>query len=784
MRHGVFTCLAVILGTKTPIAEIDQLLTSRTLPPLPLPDYSATRQANSLETEEHPDDLKGQRLLGNATNALHTPRLPISAIRSEVLHSDSRPASPAATQQVGLLQLLIGLAWQRLSGEPTPDAMSVLSKAGKNYKAALRLHWLWGSTEPDSLAYLIISSLQANVDKDPAMTAALLALKVLEEWTKADTSELTKPVSPVALVQRFLQGDSSAFFTLEGSLDLFSRTLPDLLLAQSQPHAPTQLSSPDPRAAIRTKVLSCLSYLPYSQWGLVPLPLRARMLQLLLAATRDQVAAVRAAACRCLGVYTVYYTCSDGVLLQLARPHDAGAEARPDDFVARAARVLLSLVDKKTESVLSVRVRACWAIANLCDYNNDDGDNEEDATCEDDADEALSRPSQGPEEGQPLQTDQQRPSPAATEQGIGRPPLQQFLPRPLLLHLVACSVAATQGNPKVVANAVRAIGNISRWLPLGTDIGNDSHPLWCKICTVLRDSLGPNKSVKARWNACYAIGNLFRNPNVPSILKTAEGAKSVSEVLHALGQTMADHSSANFKVRINAAAALAAAPSRLHYGASFSYVLGIVADSLRRFQHEQVDNFKEFKYRDTLRSQLLMSLLHLLRLWRRQALPRDPALREIMVSKISFFAEVAHKERTRLDHRAYARTTTLSTGDNSDTGTADGGGVGGSDGGLGGNDEGQNEERDCVAGGMGSGMSSLISHPHTADAGDAAEDQDNPQQPLDPPRGPLRLFLTLYRRLDAISDAPPHDLASQFAALCVRQNEPVSTASRFDPHQF
>ena len=58
---------------------------------------------------------------------------------------------------------------------------------------------------------------------------------------------------------------------------------------------------------------------------------------------------------------------------------------------------------------------------------------------------------------------------------------------------------------------------------------------------------------------------------------------------------------ANFKVRINATAALVEAKTLAHYGASFVPVLACISRTLANFEEdEQVPNYREVKYRKTL----------------------------------------------------------------------------------------------------------------------------------------------------------------------------------------
>jgi hypothetical protein len=48
------------------------------------------------------------------------------------------------------------------------------------------------------------------------------------------------------------------------------------------------------------------------------------------------------------------------------------------------------------------------------------------------------------------------------------------------------------------------------------------------------DGLSEAKAVKSRWNACYALANLFRNPQLPAFLEWKEAAESSAHVFSTL----------------------------------------------------------------------------------------------------------------------------------------------------------------------------------------------------------------------------------------------------------
>jgi hypothetical protein len=168
------------------------------------------------------------------------------------------------------------------------------------------------------------------------------------------------------------------------------------------------------------------------------------------------------------------------------------------------------------------------------------------------------------------------------------------LPPTRITSLFRCAVQGCGDNDKVRTNSLRALGNLCGFVTipmLGSDyllIDSGMHTLDLAI---------KSGSVKVRWNACYAAGNLFRNSAL------LDGTKWVETLLMSLFRAMRD--SKNFKVRINAASAVHSMPDRRLYGSETSFN-SIWEDLLIALDNaDSVDDFSEFKYKDTLQKQLL-----------------------------------------------------------------------------------------------------------------------------------------------------------------------------------
>jgi len=204
--------------------------------------------------------------------------------------------------------------------------------------------------------------------------------------------------------------------------------------------------------------------------------------------------------------------------------------------------------------------------------------------------------------------------------------------------LVESSLWLTRDGDKIKSNAVRALGNLSRFVAF-TDhsISSNGHG---NSCTLIGTPHWPERmvqafvssvttgNVKVQWNVCHALGNLFLNNTLK--LRDMPWASSVYTILLLLLRD-----SMNYKIRINAAVALSVPSSRLDYGDSFSDVvkgLGLILESLN-LDHCSVPS--SFKHKDTLEKQLALTTLHVLGF----ASTGDEILKEFLVKKATFLEE-------------------------------------------------------------------------------------------------------------------------------------------------
>lgn len=208
--------------------------------------------------------------------------------------------------------------------------------------------------------------------------------------------------------------------------------------------------------------------------------------------------------------------------------------------------------------------------------------------------------------------------------------------------LIECALRLTEDGDKVKANAVRALGSISKYVKLRCMTSNHEalpsphHHLSCAVDSSWLErtvqaflSCVTTGNVKVQWNVCHALSNLFSNETVK--LQDMDWAPSVFSILLLL---LRDAS--NFKIRIQAAAALAVPVTPLAYGRSFPDVVKGVWHTLQNLNSDRETTPTNFKYKRSLENQLTSTMLHLLSL---VSSGRCEALTDFLLKKASFLEE-------------------------------------------------------------------------------------------------------------------------------------------------
>ncbi|XP_009068831.1 PREDICTED: HEAT repeat-containing protein 6, partial [Acanthisitta chloris] len=306
-----------------------------------------------------------------------------------------------------------------------------------------------------------------------------------------------------------------------------------------------------PHATLQTSACDALSSILPEAFSLLQDEQQILCVTLLLGLNHSENPLVKAAAARALGVYVLFPCLRQDVM-----------------FVADTANAILNSLHDKSPNV---RAKAAWSLGNLTDTL------------------------------------------IINLETMGQS-FQEELSDVLLLKMLRSATEASKDRDKVKSNAVRALGNVLHFLQ-PQHIANPrfreaiEESLQALIGTVQSEA-----TMKVRWNACYALGNVFRNPALPlgEAPWTTQAYSALSSVVK---------SCKNFKVRIKSAMALSIPSRRECYGSTeqFCQIWSALVVALQR--SEDTEDFLEFKYCSSLRTQICQALLHLLRLAKSTDLP-------------------------------------------------------------------------------------------------------------------------------------------------------------------
>lgn len=366
-------------------------------------------------------------------------------------------------------------------------------------------------------------------------------------------------------------------------------------------HIPMTLRHTSPM--VRTATITCFAGITSSVFFSLAKEKQEFIVSSLINAVNDGVPSVRSAACRGIGVISCF--------LQVP-------------LSAEILDKFIHAVEINTrDPLVSVRITASWALANICD---------------------------------------------SLRHCIDEFPLKKYTgsntnPQ-LMAFLTERALRLTEDGDKIRSNAVRALGNLSRFVkytnssgvhdkPVGyldsssnkiemiSDSSSLQHTSNYRYPTSLGDSHLLEKmvqaflscvttgNVKVQWNVCHALSNLFLNETLR--LQDMDWAPSVFSVLLLLLRD-----SSNFKIRIQAAAALTVPASAFDYGNSFSDVVQGLEHILENLGSDQISAPSNFKYRVALEKQVTATMLHVLGL--ASSTDHQP-LKDFLVKKAPFLEE-------------------------------------------------------------------------------------------------------------------------------------------------
>jgi len=153
------------------------------------------------------------------------------------------------------------------------------------------------------------------------------------------------------------------------------------------------------------------------------------------------------------------------------------------------------------------------------------------------------------------------------------------------------------------SNVVRCIGNMLNYISPDYLSPDEYSDLMERGARALITNITTGKSMKVRWNACYASSNLLKKEDI-----TEDMGKWVLDLINSLSSLVLNFQ--NFKVRINAAVALGAVRNRNAISSLLFNVLESLVVGLESSQNLEV--FGEYQHQSNLVQQLCLTLSHLI----------------------------------------------------------------------------------------------------------------------------------------------------------------------------
>lgn len=341
---------------------------------------------------------------------------------------------------------------------------------------------------------------------------------------------------PSAASFKFAEAYASAI----GSKDKIQQS--DVMWWQTMMEKYLQQACSDEVAAVRAAACDCFASMSKDIFEQYHYRYQRLAVTLLFSLSADSDSSVRAAACRALGVFVLFPSLREDPM-----------------FVSDMTKAILL---QKEEKTILVRVRASWAIGNLCD--------------------ALVLESEKPEFS-----------------------LREFMSTTEWIEVLSTATSGSLDNDKLRSNAVRAIGSLLRVTP-------KEYYENTRIMSLIRNAMDglvkniESGSLKTRWNACHATSNMLTNVHFPiGFVKGIGGIYPWTHTLYqALVQSLLDCK--NFKVRINACLAMTTPTKEDQYGDKLPVIIKSILDAWEICQ-QSVD-YNEIKYKKQLEQQICDSL--------------------------------------------------------------------------------------------------------------------------------------------------------------------------------
>ncbi|KAJ3392286.1 HEAT repeat-containing protein 6 [Entophlyctis sp. JEL0112] len=166
-------------------------------------------------------------------------------------------------------------------------------------------------------------------------------------------------------------------------------------------------------------------------------------------------------------------------------------------------------------------------------------------------------------------------------------------------ELAECAIFLARDSEKCRSSGVRAIGNFLKTVSKDAARSVFSENLHEEILAIVHNiSSGP---FKVRWNACHAASNLFNSEAFHAVYSPAM-TNIMDSLIDALTGVLT--ASKNYKVRINAAMALGSCDTLDVFGSRLGTVVEAVESALTSVDDLGGTEFGEYRYKSELEAQL------------------------------------------------------------------------------------------------------------------------------------------------------------------------------------
>ncbi|KAL1517072.1 hypothetical protein ABEB36_000884 [Hypothenemus hampei] len=180
----------------------------------------------------------------------------------------------------------------------------------------------------------------------------------------------------------------------------------------------------------------------------------------------------------------------------------------------------------------------------------------------------------------------------------------ELLTHDMVLKLLEASVKCATDHDRVKMNGTRAIGDLMQVLSEEFLADARCRKVTRQALDALVIASTSGTCMKTRWNACHALGKALKNSLIYVTLDVNSWQPLTFPKLCELVVAFP-----HFKVRIQAALALAAPVIRFHYGSYYIPIWEALLQALENSQH--FDDLSEYKHRDNLVEQICLTLAHL-----------------------------------------------------------------------------------------------------------------------------------------------------------------------------